>query len=552
MARMIREQQVTFARGMNDTAAPTEYRPDECETLLNGRISFDGQAIRRRAGSLKLHTSALNGGEQCYGGIEYYTAGGTQQLVVFVGNKMYTSTNEGLTWTEQATGLTTDYWSLVIMREGAANVLCCANGGTNSHQWDGTTFSTIANIPDNVKYLSVFGNRLWATGHNGIEVVASKVGNIDVYATPDGLSIQAQTHDGDVDVTGIYQLGSILLVFKSESMGYIEGYGFNTLEVETGARGISRSVGCIAHRTIVAAGSQGVMWLSKRGIEHYELGGAITLVTRSIQGFMDEVNWDTIEGARGIPTALWWPERHEYWCALPVGSTRNDNVVKVRPPHIDQPIAVMIDRHAASDDDTLFVDSDGYLERSSTSDRDQGDVLAGYLILQSTGGQWMQLDANGYLDFAAALHDHAALFLADIASDSLATTPISGGYDGFVRQLERGDTDNATSSAAGSAVLLKILTRPFLFGDQISRKRGRQIRVACKQDEPATITVRSVVDGIGQATHSLAYPASRKPISKKVRVGGRGYAHAVEITSTDDVAISVAELSAEQLRDAGR
>ena len=87
--RLAIEQQLTFARGMNDTAAPTEYRTDECELLVNGRISFDGQAIRRRGGSQKLHTSALNSGAQGYGGIEYHKADGTQQLVVFVGDAMF-------------------------------------------------------------------------------------------------------------------------------------------------------------------------------------------------------------------------------------------------------------------------------------------------------------------------------------------------------------------------------------------------------------------------------------------------------------------------------
>lgn len=51
MALLARETQVTFARGMNDTAAPSEYLPDECELLLNGRVSFDGQTVERRGGS---------------------------------------------------------------------------------------------------------------------------------------------------------------------------------------------------------------------------------------------------------------------------------------------------------------------------------------------------------------------------------------------------------------------------------------------------------------------------------------------------------------------
>ena len=170
MARMVKEQQLTFARGMNDTAAPIEYQEDECELLYNGRVSFDGQTVQRRGGSEKTHASALNSGGDGYGGIEYYTAAGDQQLIVFMGDKMYTSTNEGATWTQRATGLTESFWSLVIMREGSNNVLCAANGGTNSYQWNGSTWAAISNIPNNVKYLAVHGNRLWASGHSGIDL----------------------------------------------------------------------------------------------------------------------------------------------------------------------------------------------------------------------------------------------------------------------------------------------------------------------------------------------------------------------------------------------
>ena len=558
MARMAVEQQISFARGMNDTAAPTEYQPNECELIQNGRVSFDGQTIARRGGSEKLHSSALDSGSQCWGAIEYYTAAGVQQLVVFMGDKMYTSITGGATWVEQASGLTEAYWSLVIMREGSANVLCCANTGTNSYQWDGTTWATISNIPNNVEHLAVFGDRLWAAGHDGITVVASKVGDIEVYATPVGLSIGAQTHDGDMAITGLYAVGSVLMVWKENSTGYIEGYGFNTLEVEVGARGQSRSVGCVAFRTIQAVGDQGVCWLSKRGIEFYELGGRIQLVTRPIQKFIDSINFTQLIGSPGTAVGMWWPQKHEYWFAVPVSSDQNDYMIGHRPPHgegtLEQhPPALMLHKYAATADDTLYTDSSGYLELSTSADRDQGDTTFGYLFHTVAGGQFMTIDASGYLDFAAAAHDHAAIFLADIAAAERATSPISCGYDGFVRQLEKEDTDNsATAAADGAAITMKIITRPFLFGDAIGRKRARQARVMSKQDAAATVKVRVLADGTEQNQHTLTYAASNKPVPKKARVGGRGSTLQLEITSTDNVRISIAELSAEVLRVAGR
>jgi len=550
MALMVQEQQLSFARGMNDTAAPVEYKPDECELLQNGRVSFDGQTVERRGGSEKLHTTALNSGAQCFGAIEYHTAAGAQQLVVFMGDKMYTSTNEGASWTQQATGLTEAFWSLVIMREGAVNVLCAANGGTNSYQWNGSAWATISNIPNNVKYLAVFGNRLWATGHSGIDVVASKVGDIDTWATPDGLTVKAQTHDGDIHLTGLYQLGSVLMVFKSESTGYIEGYGFNTLEVEAGARGISRSVGCVAPRTIQAVGNQGVCWLSKRGVEFYQIGGQIQLATRSIQKFMDGINWSQLSSTPGTAVGLYWPQKHEYWCAVPITSSQNDYMIGYRPPTEEHPPALMLHRYASSDDDTLYVDSSGYLERSATSDRDLGDTLLGYLTTTLTGGEFMTIDSDGYLDFASTVHDHAALFLADLAGAQLTTTPISCGYDGFVRQLEKGDTDNAEPGGTGGEdISFKLVTRPFMFQQAMRDKRARVVRVSSQQAAASDVTVRVKADGVDSTAHTMSFSISTKPTTKKARVGAKGVALPVEVTSTAAVKIAAIELAAGVMRE---
>jgi hypothetical protein len=553
MAVMVSEQQLTFARGMNDTAAPVEYLPDECELLLNGRVSFDGQTVERRGGSEKLHSTTLSSGDTIFGGIEYRKADGTQQLVVFAGDKMMTSVNGGATWVQQASSLTEAYWSLVIMREGAANVLCCSNGGTSSYQWNGTAWAVISNIPNNVKYLAVHGNRLWGTGHSGIDVVASKVGDIDTWSTPDGLTVKAQTHDGDPEITGLFQLGTILLIFKRESTGYIEGYGFNTLEVEAGSRGISRSVGCVAHRTIQAVGDQGVCWLSKRGIEQYQIGGQITLVTRPIQNFMDGINWSALNGSPGLPTALYWPQKHEYICAVPVSTDINDYMVGYRPPSAERPPALMLHQYIATDDDTLYIDDDdGYLGHSTSGDKDQGDTNFGYLRTTPIGGQYMQIESSGYLSFAVAQEGNvSSLFVADLSGAALVATPISCSYDGFVRQMETGNLDNAAPGGSGGATInFKLRTRPFLFKQPLRGKQARVIRVSSQQRDTSTVSVRVNADGADQTTHDLAYPISARPTVKKARVGGKGVALPVEIASADAIKIGSVELAAAVQRDA--
>lgn len=548
------DRQTSFARGMNDAAAPMEYRPDEVELLLNARVSFDGQSIERRDGSRKTHDAALNSSAQCYGGIEFVTTGGTQQLVAFFGDTMYTSTDEGATWTSQATGLDTDEWSLVIMREGSTNVLCAANGGTNAYQWDGTTWSTITGIPSGVKYLAVWNDRLAAAGHDGVQIAVSKVGDIDKWALSDGgFTLRFATHDGDTDITGIYPIGTVMLVWKRSSMGFTEGFGFSTVEVEAGARGISRSVGCVASRTIKPCGDQGVMWLSERGLEYYEPGGRVTLVTRAVQGLMDGVSWNTIISNPEGPTALWWPRRHEYWCALPFSTSGgNDSLIVFRPPVEDQPPSIWTYKHVSDEDGTLYVDSGGYLELSTDADRAQGDADAdGYLTTTATGGQHLYVDANGYLDFAATISDHATLWTADIGS--MTSHPLSGGYNGFVRELETGDKDDQdrTDPSTGDAITMHLISRPFVFGDEMRTQKAKRIRVATKQEAVATATIKVLADGAPQTahTHTLTVTADDRPKTIKSRVGSRGFAHSVEVVTTGKVKLTALELAAQLLAE---
>jgi hypothetical protein len=97
------------------------------------------------------------------------------ELVAFVGDALYTSTDGGASWTQQATGLPTDYWSIVVSDACGTNRLYAANGNGDIRQWDGSTLSTLTNAPAGVKFLSVFGGRLYVAGHDGETVQASMV-----------------------------------------------------------------------------------------------------------------------------------------------------------------------------------------------------------------------------------------------------------------------------------------------------------------------------------------------------------------------------------------
>lgn len=549
------EQQVSFGRGMNDTASPSEFAGDEVELLVNGRVSFRGNTIQRRMGSARRHAAALNSGAQGYGGFEFFTAAGAQQVCVMVGDKFYYSTDAGLNWTNPAgaTSLTTAYWSMVQMRVGAANYLCMANGSNNIYYWDGTTFGTLSNNPGNgVKYLAVFNDRLWAAGHSGVTIAASAVGDPNTWATPSGLTVEFTTHDGEQEVTALYQIGPILLAFKRESTGYLEGFGFQTLEVEAGGRGLSRSVGCIAHRSLAPAGEQGCAWLSELGFVWYTPGQPIQLISRPIQAFLDGIAWTNIKNAQGIPTACWWPQKSEYWCAIPSASAQNDYVFRWRAPTQISPPCIMLDKHGASGDISVYIDpNDGNLHISTDTDRDQIRLVSGDLQVASTG-LYGQL-TSGDLALATAAHDHTALFTADRDAAEDISAPWSIGYDGFVRWLEYGDKDDNTSVTAtdGEAVQLRVLSRPMLFGNQLRKKRLRTFRIASQQDAASTLTVTVRYDGTAGPQKSLSMPVTSgsRPTEKKSRTSVKGYALQLSISTTDSIEVGSLELTAQPLRE---
>ena len=565
------EQQVSFARGMQDSAAPTEFQQDEVELLLNGRVSFIGNSIDRRKGSAKTHASALNSGAQCYGAAEFFTAAGAQQLCAFIGDKFYFSANEGLTWTNPsgATSLSTAYWDTAQMRVGAANYLICTNGSTNIYYWDGSTWGTLSNEPANAKFCAVFNDRLYVAGHSGVTVAASSPGAPNTWAAPDGYTVEVTTHDGEQELTGLYQMGTVLLAFKRESTSYLEGFGFNTLEVEAGGRGLSRSTGCLAFRSIAQVGEQGVCWLSERGFEFYQLGGQIQLVSRPIQSFLDTLAWTNIKNGQGIPSSMYWPQKNEYWCALPAASGQNDYVFRWRPPTATTPACIMLDKHVAEGSATVFVNNDpndyddyehsnyGNLMVNDDTSRKQVRIVNGNLTVANTGLYTQEVTdatiAAGNLQLAVVAHDHAALFAADRDDEEQISAPWGAGYDGFIRKIEIGNTDNASTTVAddGESIQLRVLSRPLLFGSQTRRKRLRTLRVASSQGAEATLSITPVADGSDGTTKTLTMPVSAgdRPRAKKSRTSLKGYSLQLNITSSDDVSVGSMEAIAEPLRE---
>lgn len=551
MALMQVERQLSFAGGMNSLAAPAEYGADELSYNLNGLPEIDGITIKPRPGSKRTHASELNSGAQCYGATEYHDASGNQQIVVFMGDKMFTSTDEGASWTQRATSLSTAYWSLVQMRVGSSNYLCCANGSSNIYYWDGTTWGTLSGAPSGAKYLAVFNGRLYAAGHAAETVAASAVGDPTGWSTPSAFEVKIHTHDGDNEITGLYTIGSVLLAFKRSSTGYIEGFGYQTLQVSSDALGISRSVGCVGHRTIVAVGDQAVCWLSERGVEFWQMGGAITLLSGKLQPTVADLAWATIVANPGLCHAAYLERENEYRVAVPTTTTTTDLVIGVRPPRAGSnlPVSLWLEDHPDGDvdQDTVFVSS-GYLAFQSGASQSKVSVVGGYLSIDASGTSFVAL-SSGYLSLATSTAQHAALFVADRLGNDLAGELWSGGFDGFVRYLKEGTKDDvASDDSGGQDVTMTLRSRPFLFGDAFRRTKARIIRATTQQPAAADVALRVISDGVSGTQKTVTTEAVSYPQSIRAMVSAKAQAHIVELQAAGDIEVTGFELAAEQLR----
>ncbi len=538
---------------MNDGAETDEYLADEVQAMYNARVSRDGDAGERRGGSQRMHTVALNSGAQAYLAAEFYDGSSNLFLVCIMGSAAYTSTDDGENWTEQATGLTVGSWDHTTMQSGSARLLIMVNGTGAPQTFDGTTWTTLAGtgIPSGATMCEFHNDRVWMWGHNNDIMVGSVVSDpTDFSSANGGVTVTIQITQGDPAPRGLWSQGPALLAFSADQVGYVEGWGLNTIQVVTGHRGLSRSLGCINHQTIAAAGENGVIWLSKLGFVYMEQGGKPELISGQVQRFMDGLAWDNMADSTSIPSATWYPLRHEYHCAVPAGgNAQNTHVVVIRPPRLGNPMAVWINRSEGGSGSSFSI-TDGVLELDAGGDRDAA-IVAGVFSLTASGVPGLKAAiVAGVLDLVTVDSIASMLFSADDAGNSSTGELWSAAYDGFVRRLELGDLDDLLlDETGGEAVNAWIRIRPQTFKRPFRRKRLRSSRIRLKAPAGGTLDVYAVADGGVGAV--LAEPLTIQDTVQVVRsrVFGLGHALQLDLKFTDDLTIQGAELAAEILRE---
>ena len=547
MPKLTTELTTDFKQGMVDNTAGTRFPADALALIVNGRLEADA-TVRHRGGSARLHASEHNSGAIGFGAFSFIKADGTVQWILIFGDTAYKSEDYGATFSQIATGLRQDYYDFATMRVGASNYLLMANGGTLIQRWDGTTWDTLTNTPTGgVKHIAVFNGRLYVTGHNGVLVQASKIADPTVFASPDGLTVQILVSSGNTP-TGLHQSGAHLLVFDERQVSYIDGFGEQTIIVASGATGVSRSVGCIAFRSIVSAGDQGVCWFSKRGIEFYTPGSEIVLLSRKITENISGVDHAELMGNPGRPTACYDEALEEYRLAIALSGTRNDIIYRASLRQRSQTRfgAMSVDIPRSLSGSVLFLGgADGYL---ATGDGyDFKATSSGYVALATIGadGDPTDDDGNGYLTTVVDDTMPSTIFLARTAQNPGIVHSV--GYDGFLRVLGTGMLDDVLSDGTGgTAVTMNIVGKPFFFGSVRHGKKVRVAHVASVNESPAQFSVGVRSAGALGALTTATMPSTSLTQAKRKRimVHAKGDAPQLELRTNDDMRITMLGLSA--------
>lgn len=504
-----------FRHGMKDSAVSAEdFAKEQAALILNGRVDFDESVSARGGSVLWRDAGALTGRGR---GVAFATLAGARRYLAIVGTVAYEASaplpSSGSTaFTSIATGLRDDWWSITSMIKSGALYMLLANGGASGYQWNGSAWSTITNLPSGVKYLQVFNDRLYAAGHAQSTVAASAIGNYELWTAPDGLSLPIQTHDSDRDVLGLLAVGEVLLVFKRHSVSWVDGFGNSDVIVASGARGLTGSVGIVGFRTAQRVGDHGAMWLSERGIEYWPgRGRDIQLVGDGVRMFMDTIAKGQIANDPGLPCAVYYQGRNEYWLSVPSSAYATSLT-----PFNDVAICVNV------------------------------GTLACTRWTWSNAGSTLR---NAGIDYAMDAMCAAETIVGAESANKVYVQPMgivynSGGQPALLDYGTRDLLPNSLSSSSAYDIHFRVRTRPYVGGSQRIKKRARRVFLswAASATHAAKVLVRTDgTDGTARAV-SLAASVNGAPQNGDWAFSETGFQHQVDIEGTGGLKIAGIEL----------
>lgn len=248
MPRRIRLRVAGFPRGLSFTSDSALIgKMGGIYNVSNMRLSDvgleDGEfALERRRGSVRLTGSALGASDNS--GIFYWSAGG--QLLLAAGTTLYYSTSTSIAFgftTGPSSFAGTAGCAFAAFHDASANVCYIVDGTNKLWKWTGSTLSSIATAPANLKTIAVYNNRLFATdGSNTIYWSGLNNGDTLNVSGSGGGNAVIQHYQND-PVRGLMAMGQSLFIFQTYSIARFTGWSQDDFNLSDGVRGFSPSTG---------------------------------------------------------------------------------------------------------------------------------------------------------------------------------------------------------------------------------------------------------------------------------------------------------------------
>jgi len=294
--------------------------------MLNIVYTKDTSEPEKMRGATQIGTTTL-GNARVTGLFDYDE--GLRLIGTAADGKIYESTGTDFSQSTGGTGFNTGadarwFGGMFYGATTAANLLLLSNGVDAPQKYtSGAGVSALGGSPPATgKYGISWGGRWWlATGDT---LFYSKVNDAEVWAAPDGGSIQIDRGSGDI--TGLSVFMGNLMIFKRRKILRLLP---STNLASTAVREVSSRIGTMSHGTIAEARGGICMFASDNGI-----GGIFA--TSSTGGFYVDNISDAIKpilDRRNLPTqstawSIYNEARDEYWYQYgTTGSTPSEGVI---------------------------------------------------------------------------------------------------------------------------------------------------------------------------------------------------------------------------------
>lgn len=281
MRGRVRDEQVSFAGGVNTVADDLAIGETQCRALKNARLTIAGAAVKRR-GTQRLLQAPFNGPVR--GGVRWSrSVGGPINVVAAAGRLWFLASTTAPTVASQLIGPLNPAASVTFapFRDASGEVLYFADGGRVGKITANGSVSRLGVGPLSATNIWVYNQRLFAVTGTDSTVWASAINDGDTLGTsPNGVQAVVRTF-GDSVLTAGVPLGQVLLLFHETGISAFTGTTQDELQLQAGAYGVTSDVGTIAPQSVVSIESA-ALFLSDRGVYSVTQGAGLQPVSTAL------------------------------------------------------------------------------------------------------------------------------------------------------------------------------------------------------------------------------------------------------------------------------